>query len=133
MWGCVLNSYASLIISLNISSIAYNAHTDFLFKNINKNILNSPDMTIHEQRVVEMSNFNVDYYSKLAFKSMTEWFPQYKRGIESSKFMKVLRNMNIFPDIKRPQRVSQLDLMFLKECNSENGINDKYVLMLILF
>ena len=86
-----------------------------------------PDMTIHCQRVEEMSQFSVDYYCKLAYKSMTEWFPQYKRGIEASKFMKFVRNMQIFPDIKRPARVSQLDLMFMKEVNSENGVNDKYV------
>ena len=86
-----------------------------------------PRYDMHRQRVEEMSTFDVDYYCKLAFKSMTEWFPQYKRGVESSKFMKMVRNMNLFPDIKRPARVSQLDLLFMKEATSDNGINDKYV------
>jgi len=86
-----------------------------------------PDMTRHEQRVAEMSNFSADYYSKMSFRTMCEWFPQYKRGIESSKFMKLLRAINVFPDIKRPQRVSQIDLMFLKEVQGENGISAKYV------
>ena len=86
-----------------------------------------PDMTRHEQRVAEMSAFSVDYYSRMSFRTICDWYPQYKRGMESSKFMKLLRQMNVFPDIKRPQRVSQLDLMFLKEVKGDNGINEKYV------
>lgn len=86
-----------------------------------------PDMSLYSQRVAEMESFQVDFYTKLAFKMVTEWHPQYKRGVEQSKFLKMLREMKVFPDIKKPARISQLDLLFQKEVMSDNGIADKYV------
>ncbi|NDH68443.1 MAG: SDR family oxidoreductase [Gammaproteobacteria bacterium] len=47
--------------------------------------------------------------------------------MEQSKFLKTLREMKVFPDIKKPARISQLDLLFQKEVMSDNGIADKYV------
>ncbi len=86
-----------------------------------------PSMSMYPQRVQAMQELTVDYYTKTAFNSMMSWFPQSDRGVESSKFIRLMRDCKIFPDIKKPGRVGQLDIMFQKEVRGENGILDKYV------
>ena len=85
------------------------------------------DMTYYAQRVNEMSTLPLDYYTKLAFTNICDWFPQYSKGLESSKFIKLLRQIKIFPDITKASRIGQMDIIFQKEVKGENGIVEKYV------
>ena len=86
-----------------------------------------PDMTLFSQRIHEMNQLSIDDYTKLAFTSMCHWFPQFDQGIESSKFIKMVRECKIFPDIKKPARLSQIDFLFQAEAKGENGLVEKYV------
>ena len=86
-----------------------------------------PDLSIHHQRVHEMNNLSIEDYTKIAFQKMGGWFPQFNQGIELSKFMKMIKDCRIFPDIKKPNRVGQLENLFLKELKSDSAIIDKYV------
>lgn len=86
-----------------------------------------PEFTIHHQRVHEMPSFSLDYYTKLAFDRITEWTPSYKKGIERMKFIKLIKDVSAFPDLKRPARIAQLDMYFQKVVKSEYGIVQKYI------
>jgi hypothetical protein len=86
-----------------------------------------PDMTMFAQRVDEMYHLTNEYFIELAFQSMCEWYPQFKKGIDSTKFVKWVRDAKIFPDIKEPSRLNQVDMMFMKEVKGEHGLVDKYV------
>jgi hypothetical protein len=86
-----------------------------------------PDLSIHHQRVHEMNNLSIEDYTTIAFQKMCGWFPQFNQGVELSKFMKMVKDCRIFPDIKKPNRVGQLENLFLKELKSDSAIIDKYV------
>ena len=73
-----------------------------------------------------MYTFTLDYYTKLAFNNITSWMPEYKKGIDRTKYLKLLKEINSFPDLKKPARSSQLENLFMKEVK-ENGIVQKYV------
>eukprot|EP01035_Chromulina_nebulosa_P025478 gene25478-33250_t len=83
-------------------------------------------MSPYKQRVDEMERFTIEYYLKLIFDKVTGWSPEYKRGIEKLKYMKLLKDVNAFTDLKRPSRVTQLENLFAKEVK-ENGISNKFV------
>ena len=87
-----------------------------------------PTMTYYHQRVNEMRHIIMDFYTKTMFDCMTDWAPQYKRGVERVKFIKLIKDVNAFPDLKRPARVAQLDMYFAKFVKSaEYGIVQKYL------
>lgn len=86
-----------------------------------------PTFTYHAQRVDFMPQIPLEFYEKLAFENMTNWTPVYVRGIEKTKFIKLMRDVEAFPDLKRPARVAQLDMHFMREVKSENGIVSKYI------
>lgn len=85
-------------------------------------------LTLHKQRVNEMSNILVDFYTEVAFDRMTDWNPSYKKGIERSKFIKLMRDVEAFPDLKRPARIAQLDMLFMREAKGEFGIVQKFIM-----
>ncbi|KAJ1418333.1 hypothetical protein B484DRAFT_142728 [Ochromonadaceae sp. CCMP2298] len=84
-------------------------------------------LTIHAQRVDDMGAFPVDFYVQLMFDKMTDWAPTYKKGIERSKFVKLLRDTAAFPDMKRSSRVAQVEMHHQIMTRSDFGINQKYV------
>jgi hypothetical protein len=86
-----------------------------------------PDMTMFAQRVHEMYTLTNEFFIELAFTSMCDWYPQFKKGIDSTKFIKWVRDCKIFPDIKEASRANQVDMMFMKELKGEHGLVDKYV------
>ena len=86
-----------------------------------------PDMTQFAQRVHEMYTLTHEYFIDLAFNSMCDWYPQFKKGVDSTKFVKFVREAKIFPDIKEPSRLGQIDMMFMKELKGEHSVVDKYV------
>jgi hypothetical protein len=73
-----------------------------------------------------MYTFSIYYYTKLAFNNITSWMPEYKKGIDRTKYLKLLKDIHSFPDLKKPARSSQLDTLFMKEVK-ENGIVQKYI------
>lgn len=85
-------------------------------------------LTYYHQRVNEMRHITLDFYTKTIFDCMTDWSPQYKRGVERAKFIKLVKDVNAFPDLKRPARIAQLDMHFAKFAKSaEYGIVQKYL------
>ena len=82
-------------------------------------------MSLYKQRVDDMQSFSIEYYLKLIFDKVTGWNPEYKRGMEKLKYMKLLKDVNAFTDLKRPSRVTQLENLFAKEVK-ENGISNKF-------
>jgi len=86
-----------------------------------------PALSNGVQRVQEMKSIPIDYYIKLIYDKMTDWAPTYKRGIERTKFMKLIRDVVAFPDLKRPARVAQLDMLFQKIVKTSYGIVQKYL------
>ena len=46
--------------------------------------------------------------------------------MEKIKFIKLLKDVNSFPDIKRPSRVTQLENLFAKEVK-DNGFAGKFI------
>jgi len=90
-----------------------------------------PDMFSYRQRVDEMSTMSFEYYMNLAYNSMVEWYPDSTgKGVDAGKCMKLVQNMKIFPDIKKPVRVSQLDILFHKlATHPENAYNSKILNM----
>ena len=83
-------------------------------------------MSLYKQRVDDMESFSIEYYLKLIFDKVTGWSPEYKRGMEKLKYTKLLKDVNAFPDLKRPARVTQLENLFAKEVK-DNGISNKFV------
>lgn len=87
-----------------------------------------PNMTYYYQRVNEMRSIPIDFYTKLIFENITDWAPTYKKGIERVKFIKLMKDVVAFPDLKRPARIAQLDMHFAKLVKmSEYGIVQKYL------
>lgn len=86
-----------------------------------------PSLSHHHQRVNEMRNIPLEFYLRTAFDKLTEWTPVYRKGIDRSKFIKLIRDVNAFPDLKRPARVAQLDMIFQKLVKSDFGIVQKYI------
>lgn len=84
-------------------------------------------LTYFSQRVQEMHKIPIDFYTKLIFDKMTDWSPIYKRGIERIKFIKLIRDVQAFPDLKKPARLAQIDMLFQRIVKSENGIVQKYI------
>ena len=84
-------------------------------------------LSMYSQRVNEMKLIPLEYYTKLIFDKMTDWSPMYKKGIERTKFIKLIRDVNAFPDIKRPARLAQIDNAFQKMVKSSYGIVQKYI------
>lgn len=85
------------------------------------------ELTYGSQRVAEMKSIPLEYYVKLIYDKMTDWAPTYKRGIERTKFIKLVRDVIGFPDLKRPARVAQLDMLFQKLVKTSYGIVQKYL------
>ncbi|RYH18119.1 hypothetical protein EON65_27580, partial [archaeon] len=87
-----------------------------------------PSLSYHHQRIHEMASIPLEFYLRTAFDRMTtEWQPIYKKGVERAKFIKLLKEVQAFPDMKRPTRVNQLDAMFTKIVKGEYGIVQKYI------
>lgn len=87
-----------------------------------------PEMAQYRQRVDEMQSMSFDYYINLAYTNMCDWYPQSNKGIEGSKFIKLLSNMKIFPDLKKSGRSAQVDVLFQKEVKAlDSGFMDKYL------
>ena len=86
-----------------------------------------PQLTPYAQRAQAMESLSIDFYTRTAFNGMCNWFPQYAKGVEASKFVKMIKECKVFPDIKKPGRVGQLDILYQKEVRGENGIVGKYV------
>jgi tetratricopeptide (TPR) repeat protein len=86
-----------------------------------------PELAVHHQRIDEMDKMSIDDYTTIAFQRMTSWFPQFGQGIELNKFMKMIKETKIFPDIKKPARIGQLEQLFQQELKTEDSIIDKYV------
>eukprot|EP01041_Mallomonas_annulata_P001768 gene1768-3428_t len=84
-----------------------------------------PDLSIYCQRVNEMALLSVDYYTDLAFTQMCNWYPQFSEFIDNNKFLKLLRDTKVFPDMKKPQRQGQLEQLFQKEVKTF-GLADRY-------
>lgn len=84
-------------------------------------------MTLHAQRVDDMEHIPIEFYTELIFDRMTDWAPQCKKGIERSKFIKLMKDVTAFPDLKRSARISQLEMYFTKILKSEYGVVQKYI------
>jgi hypothetical protein len=84
-------------------------------------------LSLYSQRVNEMKSIPIEYYTKLIFDKMTDWSPIYKKGIEKTKFLKLIRDVTAFPDLKRPARMSQIETYFMKTVKSSFGIVQKYI------
>lgn len=88
----------------------------------------SPQLSLHAQRVYDMQLIPIECYTELIFDKITDWLPVYKKGIERTKFIKIMKEVAAFPDIKRPTRVSQLELCYQKLLKSgEYSIVSKYI------
>jgi hypothetical protein len=59
-----------------------------------------------------MYTFPLDYYTKIAFNNITSWMTEYKKGIDRTKYLKLLKDISSFPDLKKPARSSQLENLF---------------------
>lgn len=79
-----------------------------------------PEMSPFAQRVHEMTHVSIDYYSQLAFIKICKWLPV-SDGVTQDKFLKLITDIDIFPDIKKPARIVQLESAFFKEVNGSNG------------
>ena len=86
-----------------------------------------PEFTIYPQRIDDMYTIPIEYYTEYIFNKMTDWAPSYKKGIEKSKFIKLIKEVNGFPDLKRSARIAQLEMYFMKILKSEYGIVQKYI------
>ena len=86
-----------------------------------------PELTCHHQRINEMTAFDVDYYTKMAYNEMINWFPQFTQGIDMNKWLKMLDKIRVFPDMKKPSRMGQCEQIFVRETRGEYGIAEKYV------
>lgn len=86
-----------------------------------------PGLTLHAQRVHDMEGISLDFYTQLAFDRMTEWAPAYKKGVDRTKFIKLMRDVTAFPDLKRSARTAQLDMYFMRVLKSEHGIVSKFI------
>jgi hypothetical protein len=86
-----------------------------------------PEFTLHAQRVHDMEEISLDFYTELIFDRMTDWSPAYKKGIERSKFIKLMRDVNAFPDLKRSARTAQLEMYYTRILKSEYGIVSKFI------
>lgn len=86
-----------------------------------------PGFTLHAQRVDDMEMIPMEFYTELIFDKMTDWSPSYKKGVERSKFIKLMRDITAFPDLKRSARISQLEMYFMRILKSEYGIVSKFI------
>ena len=84
-----------------------------------------PDLSLYRQRVQEMEGMTNDYYTDLVFKQMCSWYPQLAEFIDVNKFMKLMRDVKLFPDIKRPARTGQLEQIFSREVKTF-GLAERY-------
>jgi hypothetical protein len=86
-----------------------------------------PETAAYQQRVDEMELFPVDWYTKMAFTNMCNWFPSHRSGIDMNKWLKMCRDIRVFPDFKKPARMGQCENIFIKEMKGEHGIMEKYI------
>jgi hypothetical protein len=86
-----------------------------------------PGFTLHAQRVQDMEYVPIEFYTEYVFDRMTDWSPSYKKGIERSKFIKLMRDVTAFPDLKRSARIAQLEMYYTRIVKSEYGIVQKFI------
>lgn len=80
------------------------------------------DMTIYSQRVNEVSRIPLDLYTDLTYTHIVNLVPvTVTQGIDELKFISLLKTLNVFPDIHKPARISQLTLAFFREVNGLQG------------
>lgn len=105
----------------------FRAHAPFRILEVLCTDVRIREFSGYAQRIDEMAKLTPDYYMELAYKTMCDWFPQFNKGIDSSKFLKLIRETKVFPDMKKPARQAQIELMFEKEVRTPTGIAEKYV------
>eukprot|EP00981_Chlorochromonas_danica_P003743 scaffold688_cov149-Ochromonas_danica.AAC.1 len=81
----------------------------------------------HSQRVQEMRNIPFEFYLRTIFDRLTEWLPVYRKGVDRNKLVKLLKEVQAFPDLKRPARIAQIDALFQKLVKTDMGIVQKYL------
>jgi hypothetical protein len=84
---------------------------------------------IYTQRVNEMSKITGDKLTEVTYRTMCEWYPQRENGIDSAKFLRLIKEMRIFPDIRRGPRVSQLEELFKSQAKQDIGSKSRVVLL----
>lgn len=87
-----------------------------------------PNLTIYTQRFDEMKAFTIDFYTSFIFRQMCNWYPLPSQAdvIEVQKWMKLIKEAKIFPDMKTPRRSAMIEALFAKEVKTF-GIADKYI------
>ena len=86
-----------------------------------------PSLTVYAQRADCMSRVPLEKFTQIVFKRLMEWHPLSPHGIEGSKWIKFLREAEVFPDLRKPVRVSQMDIIFKLEAKGPHGHSEKYV------
>ena len=86
-----------------------------------------PSLTIYSQRIDCMALIPLEKFTQIVFKKLMEWHPQSPHGIEGSKWIKFLRETEIFPDLRKPLRMSQMDIIFKLEAKGPHGYSEKFV------
>eukprot|EP01038_Epipyxis_sp_PR26KG_P005939 gene5939-8187_t len=81
----------------------------------------------YAQRVDEMPFIPIEEYTQFMFNSLKDWTPKSTKGIDRTKFIKMIRGANAFLDLKRPARIAQIEMLFQREVKGENGISQKYL------
>jgi hypothetical protein len=86
-----------------------------------------PSLTFYTQRSELMPQIPPDRFASIVYKKMAEWYPQSPHGIDGSKWMKLLRETEMFSDLKKPARASQMDIIFKVEAKGPHGHSEKFV------
>lgn len=86
-----------------------------------------PSLSVYASRADQVSSVPLDRFANIVFKKMCDWYPHSEHGIDSSKWLKLLRETEVFSDLKKPFRQSQIDIMYKAEARGPNGYSDKFV------
>ena len=86
-----------------------------------------PTLAVYTQRADNMNRVPLEKFTQVVFKRLMEWHPQSPHGIEGSKWIKFLREADVFPDLRKPVRISQMDIIFKLEAKGPHGHSEKYV------
>lgn len=84
-----------------------------------------PQFTRFAQRVNEMNDFSIEFYTQTAYDHILKWFQKNEKGVECTKFQKFIKELRAFPDYKK--RTSEFDILFEKEVSGPNGVGKKFV------
>ena len=86
-----------------------------------------PSLSVHTRRVDYMWGVPPERFVRIVYRRVMEWYPHSDHGIDGTKWIKLLRETEVFPDLKKPVRLSQMDIIFKVEAKGPQGYSDKYV------